>query len=139
AAGGDASPGRLRPGARADPEDLARIEEGLDATFDSLEGHLGELDREQALDEALPIFAEILAHDPSANVGDALGQALYAGAESAAATRRGASHVERLIDAELVRVGPDVDRAAIWRAADEFLPALLEQEEDPQEAARLAI
>src|SRR6266542_3478536 len=102
-------------------EDVAAANANIDAGFDALAEHHGvDFDREEAFNVTLDEFTRLT--DAGMPVEEAVSQAIVAGAADAAATARGEPLVERVVAAELARVGPNVNKGQIRAAAEEFMP-----------------
>lgn len=119
-------------------EELARAEKEVTEHLAALHKQFGSFDHGEALAEASAAFEELVARgiEPS---DKALEAALGYGAEMAAATERGRPLVERLIEVELERVGPNADKQAIWDKADGYIDEIVAAGVEPHEAAQRAV
>jgi hypothetical protein len=105
--------------------------------FDGLADQVGDFSYDEALAAAVPTFFELVQSGvPPEEAGE---YALAAGAEAAAALHEGRPLVEALIQAELERVGVDVNKQAIWQKAEEYVGGLIDQGLDETEAAAQAV
>lgn len=119
-------------------EDLANVSTRADAIFDEVTHALGgDFDRQDAFDTASEHFAALVADGVPVN--EAINEAMTAGAYAARTNAQAEHGVDKLLEAEMARVGAGVNAFDVRNLADAVVDELLQQGVEPALAVSEAI